>query len=1017
MKKFLRMVVVFALAAGASLAYTSCTKDYDNEIKDLNTEISALQSTVSGLQTAISNLEALASTVSSQGGDISGIKATISQLQSAVDAIKSNYVTEDEAKAIAKNAVAALKEQVEAMQAEMVTQEDLYDILSELSGGVLELMAALEMQIVGSVQSIVKLPTTAVGPWWADYEDPLIEIAQVYNMTDGVGKEVVPTSASILSAFTVQPAGAAEKLAEDAFVYYRIYSPRYGIDAYFPAEIYDYNDDGDIFVKCDFTALYNQMVGTPAILATLPNWSTYASLILSDTLTIPAEDEDDEDTVLPLTNIATNFFSVRIPNAPTDIFTNFTLYDPETDTPYWGGALPDIEVPYNQYANSTHTFGEGLDLLIAGQYTIEEFAELYNIDPALLTPEIEITKQAPFTTQGVRATKAPKFAYDEDSAEIKMDVTKLADAKAQIDNHADVNINVKVGGNASNAFTQRYLVVEAEGGNVVIEGETFTWKGGATTYALTDDEALVDPADIKVPAAGFNFAVGAGNPGLLAPVNVQYLANEHVNLAKVTYPAGAFAYAARAAQRKLTYEHIDADFVKTIYTMTVSIGPKPANKTLDLGTYYANGSASNAVPVDLSGIMQKMIDSDAALWAQVPVTAANPLLNQFAAGAWAPVTVIDETTGVAQPIGSFVTAFAYNAGTKKDATTLTIAAPLGFYGQKYAVSGTYTIMGVTYTVTYHVVIREASYTMVSTPYVQEGNIVPVEGAIVGGVYALDDIHMSKYFQIDNNGEAINDVLTVDFTFDYEWDGKTPAVRYAPAGAINVADNSEVATATGISVAGAAVNAANGQLVDAAGATVQWGTYGGRKIYGTAQLMAAGTPLGEPIEFTLQTANPIKSTEARPTVLKRYSGVDVDYFAPKDSLNIITVLTDKNVAPTPKVLHVGNYAEYAITVGAFVEGEGYKPWATNVYPTLQGKLNGVDFTFTDNVHYKVLADGRVQFLKDNAYGDIEVNIPLSILHVLDYDDGVYTDPDGDGFGVYSFTEGVEIVNFPVVIKQQ
>lgn len=1013
MKKFLRMVVVFALAAGASLAYTSCTKDYDNEIKDLNTEISALQSTVSGLQTAISNLEALASTVSSQGGDISGIKATISQLQSAVDAIKSNYVTEDEAKAIAKNAVQSLKEQVEAMQAEMVTQEDLYDILSELSGGVLELMAALEMQVVGSVQSIVKLPAW----YWGGVNDMDADRIQAYNMTDGLGNEVVPMSAVINAAFNVYPPTAAEKLAEDALVALRFMIPAFDVDTYVLGEIYDYTDDGDIYVKIDMTEIYDLISSTPALAIVLGNNICYGSVILLDDLTIPAEDEDDEDTVLPLTSIASTFFNIDVPGAATDIFGTLTLFN-EDDyaAPVWGGALNDIEVPYNQYANSTHTFGEGLEILIMGQYTIEEFAELYNIDPALLTPEIEIIKQAPFTTQGARATKAPKFAYDEDSAEIKMDVTKLADAKAQIDNHADVNINLKVGGNVSNAFTQQYLVVEAEGGNVVIEGETFTWKGGATTYALTDEEALVEPADIKVPAAGFNFAVGAGNPGLNVPVNVQYLANEHVNLAKVTYPAGAFTYGAKAAKRKLTYEHIDADFVKTIYTMTVTVGPKPANKTLDLGTYYANGSASNAVPVDLSGIMQKMIDSDAALWAQVPVTAANPLLNQFAAGVWAPVSVIDETTNVAQPVGSFVTAFAYNAGTKKDATTLTIAAPLGFYGQKYAVSGTYTIMGVTYTVTYHVVIREASYTMVSTPYVQEGNIVPVEGAIVGGLYKLDDIHMSKYFQIDNNGEAINDVLTIDFTFDYEWDSKSPAGRYAPLGAIAL-DGSETATATGVAIAGIAVNAANGQLVDAANATVQWNTYGGRKIYGTAQLMAAGNPLGEPIEFTLQTANPIKSLEGRPTVLKRYSGVDVDYFAPKDSLNIITVLTDKNVAPTPKVLHAAKYPEYAITVGAFVDGEGYKPWATTVYPTLQGKLNGVDFTFTDNVHYKILADGRVQFLKDNAYGDIEVNIPLCIIHVLDYDHGMYTDPDADGFGVYSFTEGVEIINFPVVIKQQ
>ena len=465
MKKFLRMVVVFALAAGASLAYTSCTKDYDKELQDVNTELSALQSTVSGLQTAISNLEALASTVSSQGGDISGIKATISQLQSAINAIQSDYVTEDEAKAIAKNAVASLKEDVEALKENCVTYDDLYDILSELTNGVLEMMTVLEMQVVGSVQSISKLPV--IGGGGVDNMD--FDQIQSFNLTNGLGTEVAPQSSVILAAFNVTPASAAEELYENAEAMARVMVTSFPggtplavqnalANNYVPAEIYDYNEQGDIYVKIDMTD-FCDIWFNPAYVPTGGWWwnDTYVSLILADSVTIPAEDEDEEDMELPLTNISTSFFNVNVPPAATDIFTRFALYDPENNWGAYGGAAPTLEVPYNEYETSARTFGDGLMVLINGEYSIEEFAALYGFDPALITPTIEITKQTPFTTtENVapgRATATAAFNYDEKSHEISMKATKLADARQQLDNHADVNINVNFGTQTSNAFT------------------------------------------------------------------------------------------------------------------------------------------------------------------------------------------------------------------------------------------------------------------------------------------------------------------------------------------------------------------------------------------------------------------------------------------------------------------------------------------------------------------------------------------------------------------------------------
>lgn len=52
MKKIFRMALMLTLA-GSALLYTSCTKDYSDDIDDLKTEVSALKQTVSQLQSAI----------------------------------------------------------------------------------------------------------------------------------------------------------------------------------------------------------------------------------------------------------------------------------------------------------------------------------------------------------------------------------------------------------------------------------------------------------------------------------------------------------------------------------------------------------------------------------------------------------------------------------------------------------------------------------------------------------------------------------------------------------------------------------------------------------------------------------------------------------------------------------------------------------------------------------------------------------------------------------------------------
>ncbi|MBR6457645.1 MAG: hypothetical protein IKS71_03510 [Bacteroidales bacterium] len=1032
MKKFLRMVVVFALAAGASLAYTSCTKDYENEIKDLNTEISALQSTVQGLQNAISSLEGLASTVSGQGGDISGIKTAISQLQSAIDAIKSDYVTEAEAKTIAQNAVAAVKAEVDALKDEFVSKEEYDEAIGELSAMILSLFSLLEMQVVGGVQSIVKLPTD----WWgAGVNNMDADRVQAYVLTDGLGNTVAEQSAVILAEFNVTPADAAARLAENAFAYIRLKTvnlPAWAqslSNLYFLAEIIDYNDEGDIYVKADVSEYFDLWVNQigPAVLGgAWPAWtnSAYASLIISDTLVVESEDEEEEDVELPLSTVATTFFNIEVPPVATDLFTNYALWDGDQWGAF-GGAAPDLEVPYNEYETSERTFGDGLEVLVNGAYTVEEFAELFGVDEALITPTIKITKQAPFTTQGALATAAPKFKYDEAANTIKMDVAKLADAKKQYTNHADVNIELMFGTQVSNAFTQRYVVVEADGGAAVIEGETFEWQGANNTYAKVDDEALVTPENIKVPAAGFNFVPGEGPalPGVGAQpqvaIPVAYLANEHVNLATVNYPANAFRYTTAERKVKLSHDYVDANYVSTNYTMTVTVGKKPANKALDLGTYTGDGSMTNNVTVKLAGVMQKVYDADPTLYAQIPKANNNDtFFDAFADGARGNanagfvITNVQDETGAYLPagpggVGDFAVNFA--VASHKDNSTLVITAPTGAFGKKYTITGTLTVFGVTYTYTMRVDLSAFNITLVPTPYVQEGNVIPVTGAIIGGGnYSLDDIHMNKYFELSK--ETPDNNLTVDFTFKYEFDTKTPANRLAPNGAISTTAMNAIPIAAG-----------DKKIADT-GSVLQWQTYDGRTVYGEAQLKQGGVAVGEKIKFTLVTPNPIVSVTGRKTELNRMPGTDVPEFSPADSLDIVTILTDKNeitkANPKAKILPVADYGKYQIVVGWYDAENGFFPFGTgaNAIQSLKGKLNGQDFTFNFGTHYTCTSTGKITFLADNAAGDIEVDIPLCIDHYLDYDNGVYNDKNADGYGTYSFEEGKEFVNFHVKIKQ-
>ena len=87
MKKIFRMALVFALA-GATLMYTGCTKDYDEEINRINTNVTNLQN---DLSSKLSDLEGRVSTLSSSVSSLdAAYKAADAALQKAIDANAGN---------------------------------------------------------------------------------------------------------------------------------------------------------------------------------------------------------------------------------------------------------------------------------------------------------------------------------------------------------------------------------------------------------------------------------------------------------------------------------------------------------------------------------------------------------------------------------------------------------------------------------------------------------------------------------------------------------------------------------------------------------------------------------------------------------------------------------------------------------------------------------------------------------------------------------------------------------------
>lgn len=183
MKKFLRMVSVFALA-GATLAYTGCT-DYSEDIDKVNDRIDALSGTdlksigdqITALKTSISSLEAaktttndaikaLQSTVSdlekenaTLTADNKNLSTNVSNLQTKLTSLENDAKTNAVEIASIKADITAIKKSIEANEESIAENKKNISANKTLIDGLTSKVAKVEASIASLNEQIKTLAT------------------------------------------------------------------------------------------------------------------------------------------------------------------------------------------------------------------------------------------------------------------------------------------------------------------------------------------------------------------------------------------------------------------------------------------------------------------------------------------------------------------------------------------------------------------------------------------------------------------------------------------------------------------------------------------------------------------------------------------------------------------------------------------------------------------------------------------------------------------------------------------
>lgn len=228
MKKIFRMATVVALAC-ASLTYTSCTKDYSEEINDLNTDLSSLQSKhdadiaklegeISALKSAITSLETASKGIEANAAEIAALKTKLADSETAVNQLKAAVAALQEASPVLEAKIgavasdlAACKEELLAKTAELEAKLNAVEVKTAEIEAALAAIQDVYAALANTLTSVVFMPDFYYGGIEATAYTYATINAQKYVVADKEGKDITVDGTKMLVA-------AGQPLSTDALM-------------------------------------------------------------------------------------------------------------------------------------------------------------------------------------------------------------------------------------------------------------------------------------------------------------------------------------------------------------------------------------------------------------------------------------------------------------------------------------------------------------------------------------------------------------------------------------------------------------------------------------------------------------------------------------------------------------------------------------------------------------------------------------------------------------------------------
>ena len=341
--------------------------------------------------------------------------------------------------------------------------------------------------------------------------------------------------------------------------------------------------------------------------------------------------------------------------------------------------------------------------------------------------------------------------------------------------------------------------------------------------------------------------------------------------------------------------------------------------------------------------------------------------------------------------------FAYNLEEHEDVSTILVEPATVGYGKTVEVTGTWTAWGVAFNYTITFKTPEVPFFLVLTPYKDfdpsKSNTIIVEGDDVTdpALYTLEQMYYTKYMRVqDQEGVPTNggENLEVRFAFEYE--------DFDQFGLEELAEVDEEAakvargTVDGVTDAVEVLGGVDAGYLDKQ-AILTWGSYEGLLVKATATLYDNGIAVSEPLEFNIETMQPVKliqagtiGTEAEPLIRVSGNELQVNVAADMVIAGVLSRNAETNEAwyIDPDMYGVFDYKYNNINQENGEVCEFYGLEVEYDWDNITAKLNNVDWTLHEGTDFT--AQGNVfTLIADNAKGSIEIKVPVRILYYLDY----------------------------------